>query len=75
MENGSIVEYLKKYPTHNRLGLVGQFAFAFAAAANDSRQFIKLSEVTEGIAYLNSRKVVHGDLKGVRRQFTNSGQF
>lgn len=63
MTGGGLTEYIKKNPDADRLVLVGGSPIVFPRA--HSR--FQLSDVAEGLCYLHSHNVIHGDLKGVRR--------
>jgi len=62
MPGGDLLEYIKDHPSADRLHLVG--AYCFLRSNADSRS--QLLDVAEGLHFLHSRNVVHGDLKGVR---------
>jgi len=55
-------EYIIRHPDTDRLGLVG---VPFYCVGSCSRPF-QLTGIADGLNYLHSRNVVHGDLKGVR---------
>ena len=64
LPNGNVTEYTKSNPDANRLRLVSPplllpwSIFLFI-------DYIQLSEVASGVAFLHKIRVVHGDLKGV----------
>ena len=58
---GDLTEYIRNYPNENRLGLVGFLCLASDPVLNPPQ----LSGVAEGLYFLHSYDVVHGDLKGV----------
>ena len=62
MPGGTLPEYIKNNPDADRLGLVGA-PLMYPFYAHPRHQ---LSDVANGLCYLHSRNVVHGDLKGVR---------
>jgi len=62
MSGGDLSEYIKKHPDTDRLGLVGVPSFC----AYPAYSYYQLSDVAEGLYYLHSCNVIHGDLKGVR---------
>ena len=61
MPGGNLMEYIHKYSDANRLALV---CFSAAARGKLLTPF-QLFDITEGLNYLHSRHVVHGDIKGV----------
>ena len=62
MSGGDLQEYIKKNLDADRLKLVGVTPIAFIPRLHPCQ----LSDVAEGLRYLHSCNVVHGDLKGVR---------
>jgi len=62
MPGGHLPDYIRMNPDADRLGLVGVPAAMPIPYLLQS----KLSDVAEGLCYLHSRNMVHGDLKGVR---------
>lgn len=60
--SGDLPSYIGKDTGADRLGLVGAPAVVLLCAYS----YHKLSDVAEGLCYLHSRNMVHGDLKGVR---------
>ena len=61
MSGGDLREYIKKNPSAHRVGLVGSLLLCLSHTYY-RRQ---LSDAAEGLCYLHSCDVVHGDLKGV----------
>jgi serine/threonine protein kinase len=62
--HGNIREYTKNNPQANRLPLVSSLLVTFNPC---SRPITKqLKDVVDGLEYLHSKNIVHGDLKGVR---------
>ena len=62
MPNGDLTEYIEKHPNTDRLALVSVSLVSRMVRLLSH----KLRDVTDGLYYLHSRNVVHGDLKGVR---------
>ena len=62
MSGSDLQEYIKKNLDADRLKPVGITPIAFIPRLHPSQ----LSDVAEGLRYLHSCNVVHGDLKGVR---------
>jgi len=62
MSGGELRDYIKQNPNANRINLVGSF-LPLSHIISPSPQLLG---VAEGLAYLHSCSVVHGDLKGVR---------
>ena len=69
MPGGELRQYLMKYPDADRINLVGSNPTHFHMTPHFRSQLLG---VAEGLAYLHSCGVVHGDLKGVR-VITNIG--
>ena len=65
MENGTITEYVKKYPQVDRIDLVRKFVSTFITSSETSPS--QLWDVADGLHYLHSCKIIHGNLKGVSR--------
>ena len=63
MENDRITEYVKKNPDVNRVDLVSGFILTVTTLCEC--QILQLWDVVDGIHYLHSCNVIHGDLKGV----------
>ena len=68
MPNGDLTEYIGKHPNTDRLALVSVPLVSWMVRLPSH----KLRDVTDGLYYLHSRNVVHGDLKGVRDHFESS---
>jgi len=62
--DGNLPEYIRKHSDADRLGLVGGLLLCLPHAY--SRR--QLSDVANGLCYLHSCNVIHGDLKGVRNR-------
>ena len=65
MPGGILPEYLKKNSDVDRLRLVG----ATPATSAPTHTYHQLSDIANGLCYLHSCNVIHGDLKGVCRIF------
>jgi len=67
MTNGNISEFVKAHPGADRIRLVG---FPFEVLPSPPSLIIaqcpQLKDVGEGLVYLHSQEMAHGDLKGVR---------
>jgi serine/threonine protein kinase len=61
MPGGDLLDHIKNH-NPDRLGLVGVTPIVFAPP--DLRY--QLCDIAEGLCYLHSCNVIHGDLKGVR---------
>lgn len=61
MPGGTLPVYIKKHPDVDRVGLVGSNPTAFP----HTNQRHQLSDVAQGLCYLHSFNVVHGDIQGV----------
>ena len=62
MPDGDLLKYLRNNPKADRLQLVDVPTSCFFC----SHPHHKLLGLTEGLNYLHSSNVIHGDLKGVR---------
>jgi serine/threonine protein kinase len=66
MENHRITEYVRKNPGADRVDLVSGFAPTITRRVRTfERQISQLWDVADGLHYLHSCNVIHGDLKGV----------
>lgn len=61
MTGGSLMEYIKKNPDTDRLGLVGIPLVVFSSCLS----LYQASDVAKGLCYLHSCNMIHGNLKGV----------
>jgi len=68
MTGGGLAEYIKRDPDTDRLGLVGVLLVVFTTRL----PCYQLSDIAEGLCYLHSCNVIHGDLKGVCGCFNSS---
>ena len=76
MENGDLVHYLRKFPQANRVKLVKFSPFPYVAELNNLLD--QVHEINQGLSYLHSEHVVHGDLKSVSplsTQATNTAVY
>ena len=72
MVHGNINGFVKAHPYVDRLGLVGfPFKKIPSRPVND-RIIIQLEGVATGLIYIHNQGVIHGDLKGVRLQWSGS---
>lgn len=62
MPGGELRSYLRENPQKNLINLVSQVLLAWDVVSLPPQ----LIGVAEGLAYLHSCNVIHGDLKGVR---------
>ena len=62
MPKGTLTTYLSQNPRVNRVDLVSSFPVITSSPVPFSS---KILDVAEGLAYLHSKRVTHGDLKGV----------
>lgn len=63
MPGGNITEYLKTHSNTNQLVLVCYFP-PCAEVSTDYPPTDQLSGIADGLDYLHSRGIVHGNLKG-----------
>ena len=62
MPEGDLLQYLDRYPGANRVSIVRARVLHDASILNYFRQMVG---VADGLSYLHSSDVIHGDLKGV----------
>ena len=74
MEDGKITEYVKKNPKVDRINLVSGFVPVVTVSEFEC-QISQLWDVADGLHYLHSRNVIHGDLKGVSHSIPRSRFF
>jgi serine/threonine protein kinase len=70
MENSRITEYVRENPNVDRINLVS--GFSSTVTTSFERQILQLWDVADGLHYLHSRDVIHGDLKGVSHSILHS---
>lgn len=63
MPGGDLTGYINKYPDADRISLVGDLP---PVLDHHTYSYYQLYDVTEGLRFLHSHNMVHGDLKGVR---------
>ena len=63
MDHGNINQFVKKSEGVNRVQLVSDCALSCADRCDS---FIQLVDAANGLEYMHSIHMVHGDLKGVR---------
>ena len=63
MAGGELREYIKNNPNADLNGLVSQSRILFARV--EVYPILQILGVAEGLAYLHTLNVIHGDLKGV----------
>lgn len=61
MPGGELKEYVTSHPDMDRLGLVGAPSIRTGSHLRTSQ----LTGIADGLNYLHSRNMIHGDLKGV----------
>lgn len=64
-DSGNIIQYLELHPKASRAHLVSSLSLTPTRLFSDPELYSKLHEVTQGLQYLHSFGVAHGDLKGV----------
>ena len=62
MGNGNINEFVKRYKGINRAQLVSSHLISHG---DQCYQFVQLVDAANGLDYMHSIHMVHGDLKGV----------
>lgn len=65
VQNGEVMDYLRRNPGANRIDLVSFSAFTTEEPRHSMSQKFQVLGVTKGLDYLHSHGVVHGDVKPV----------
>lgn len=66
MQNGEIMNYLRKNPGASRVNLVSPLVFTTQELRHPmSRKKVQVLGVTKALDYLHSHEVIHGDVKPV----------
>jgi serine/threonine protein kinase len=66
LKNGNAHDYIHNHPTCNRQKIVSIFIRLSRQTTCHARVFpVQLNHISLGLAYLHSRRIVHGDLKAV----------
>jgi len=63
MDQGNINEFVRRYDGVNRVQLVSRERLVSCEDRHD--RFIQLVDAANGLEYMHSSSMVHGDLKGV----------
>jgi serine/threonine protein kinase len=63
LKNGNARQYMQAHPSCDRLVLVN--LYVLCPSIDRNRHILKLYDISLGLVYLHSKKVVHGDLKAV----------
>ena len=66
MANGNISDFVKTHRDVDRHGIVGFHSESCRSPFVDDRTILQLVGVAEGLIYIHSEGMIHGDLKGVR---------
>ncbi|KAG9105265.1 hypothetical protein FRC07_009442, partial [Ceratobasidium sp. 392] len=72
MENGNLPSYLSRNPDADRCKIVRSVSH-LAQIIHESSFFEQSTQICEGLAYLHSCDIVHGDLKGLNVLISDSG--
>ena len=73
MENGRITEYVRKNPEVDRVDLVSRPVST--VTISPECYISQLWDVADGLHFLHSNKIIHGDLKGVSHPILHSQFF
>lgn len=65
MMNGNINDFVRTRPDVNRIRLVGFCTRSLYPCSADNCETFQLEGVVNGLIYIHSQGMIHGDLKGV----------
>jgi serine/threonine protein kinase len=68
VDQGPLTAYISNHPQADRTALVRLFSYLILYPAH----YIQLRDVIDGLSYLHSNDVVHGDLKGSNTLVTSN---
>jgi serine/threonine protein kinase len=65
LKNGNALDYVRRHPDCNRLHMVS-ISMTSPQLQPGYSLYAQLRDISLGLHYLHSKKVIHGDLKAVR---------
>jgi serine/threonine protein kinase len=71
MPNGTVVRFLKPRPDENRSSYVC-FSYLIIAHFSLTPSIYQLMDIVNGLIYLHSLNIIHGDIKGVSTVLNSS---